>query len=312
MTEDDEKLFAWLLAGDVSIRYQVHRDLLGTDRPGLRKKIQTEGWGSRFLAARGTNGHWGRSFYQPKWISSHYTLLDLKHLQISQNIPEIQDTISIILDAPRSPDGGVFPISDRRSSDVCVNGMLLTYACYFGASEDELRSVIDFLMNEHMEDGGFNCNSNHPDGARHSSMHSTISVAEGFLEYESSGCSYRLGEIRRARRDSEEFLLQHRMFRSHRTGAIIDKKMLMLSFPSRWRYDILRCLDHFRRANATYDERMEDAFRVLLKKRRKDCRWPLQARHPGQTHFEMEKPGKPSRWNTLRAMRVLRHFGIEH
>ena len=104
--------------------------------------------------------------------------------------------------------------------------------------------------------------------------------------------------------------MQHNLFRSDRTGEIIDKRMLMLSYPSRWRYDILRALDYFQFAGVDYDPRMQDALDVLLKKRRKDNRWPVQAKHPGQTHFEMEKTGGPSRWNTLRSLRVLKHFGL--
>ncbi|MDY6965443.1 MAG: hypothetical protein SVM80_05655 [Halobacteriota archaeon] len=100
------------------------------------------------------------------------------------------------------------------------------------------------------------------------------------------------------------------MFQSHRTGEIIDKKMLMPSYPSRWRYDILRAFDYFQAAKIGYDERMDPAIEILLKKQKKDGRWPLQMKHKGQVHFDMKETGKPSRWNTLRAMRVLRWFGI--
>lgn len=109
---------------------------------------------------------------------------------------------------------------------------------------------------------------------------------------------------------AREFILQHRLFRSDRTGEIIDKKMLMLAYPSRWRYDILRALDYFQQAGVKYDTQMDDAFEILLKKRRADGSWSLQARHPGQSHFEMEKTGEASRWNTLRALRVLQHFKL--
>jgi hypothetical protein len=160
-----------------------------------------------------------------------------------------------------------------------------------------------------MKDGGFNCYSNRK-SAIHSSMHSTISVLEGILEYAKNGYGYRLEELQDAEDKSRTFLLQHKLFRSDRTGTIIDKKMLMLSYPSRWRYDILRALDYFRLSEIEYDSRMDDAVDVLLKKRRADNKWPLQARHPGQTHFEMEKTGKPSRWNTLRALRVLKYFDV--
>ena len=160
-----------------------------------------------------------------------------------------------------------------------------------------------------MQDGGFNCDSNRK-GTIHSSMHTTISVVEGILEYAKNGYRYRLKELQEAEDKSRTFLLQHRLFRSDRTGNIIDKKMLMLSYPSRWRYDILRAMDYLRLAGVEYDARMDDAIDVLLKKRRADGKWPVQARHPGQTHFIMEKTGKPSRCNTLRALRVLNYFGV--
>jgi hypothetical protein len=304
----ERQLIAWLLEGDVSIQYQVHRDLLATEKPHLRDLIATEGWGTQFLSFRKKEGHWGQRFYQPKWISTHYTILDLKNLAISQNNNEIRQSISQVIQKLKGPDGGIFPIGTEKKSDVCVNGMFLNYASYFGTEEDKLKSIVDFLLSEHMKDGGFNCNSNNI-GAIHSSLHSTISVLEGILEYAKNGYGYRLEELQEAEDDSRTFILQHRLFRSDRTGDIIDKKMLLLSYPSRWKYDILRALDYFQFAGINYDPQMQDALDVLMKKRRKDNKWPVQAKHPGQTHFEMEKTGGPSRWNTLRAMRVLKHFG---
>jgi hypothetical protein len=158
-----------------------------------------------------------------------------------------------------------------------------------------------------MGDGGFNCESNRR-GAVHSSLHSTISVLEGLNEYKKQGYNYRLTEINRIIPMAQEFILMHRLYKSDHTGEIIDKKMLMLSYPWRWRYNILRCLDYFRSADVSYDPRMADALDVVMKKRRRDGRWPVQAQHPGKTHFNMEETGQPSRWNTLIALRVLRHF----
>ena len=305
---DERQLIAWLLKGDVSIQYQVHRDLLATEKPHLRDRIATEGWGAQFLSFRKKEGHWGQRFYQPKWISTHYTILDLKNLAISQNNNEIRQSISQVIQKLKGPDGGIFPFGTEEKSDVCVNGMFLNYASYFWTKQDKLKSIVDFLLSEHMKDGGFNCNSNRK-GAIHSSLHSTISVLEGILEYAKNGYGYRLEELQEAEDKSRTFILQHRLFRSDRTGNIIDKKMLMLSYPSRWKYDILRALDYFQFAGINYDPQMQDALDILTKKRRKDNKWPVQAKHPGQTHFEMEKTGGPSRWNTLRAMRVLKHFG---
>jgi hypothetical protein len=303
----ESHLIDWLLEGDVAIQYQVHRDIFGIDRSDLQERIATEGWGARFLSHRKKEGHWGQRFYQPKWISTHYTLLDLKNLAISQNNLEIKQSITQVIRTLKSPDGGILPIGTEQKSDVCVNGMFLNYAAYFGSEQDDLKSIIDFLLTEHMKDGGFNCESNRR-GTMHSSMHTTISVLEGILEYTKNGYRYRLKELQVAADQSREFLLRHRLFRSDRTGNVIDKKWLMLSYPSRWKYDILRALDYFQFAGIDYDPRMQDALDYLEKKRRKDYTWPVQAKHPGQTHFEMEKTGGPSRWNTLRALRVLKHF----
>lgn len=298
----------WLLDSDVSIRYQVNRDLLDIELPELRELIAYEGWGARLLASRGKNGHWGLGFYQPKWTSSHYTLLDLKNLSVTRQ-ETIRATIDKIIRDDIGPDGGVNPSRLVSKSDVCINGMFLNYATYFGANEEDLKSVADFILSQQLPDGGFNCQLNRK-GAQHSSLHSTLSVIEGILEYKNNGYTYKLGELLKAEEESRQFMLEHRLYKSHRTGEIIDPKMLMLSYPSRWRYDILRALDYFRAARVEYDNRMDDALEVLIKKRRPDKTWPLQCRHSGQSHFEMEPVGKPSRWNTLRALRVLKHFRI--
>jgi hypothetical protein len=302
-------ILQWLMSGDVSIQYQAKKYLMGHDDNDLRRRISQEGWGKDFLSFRKGTGYWGYGFYQPKWISTHYTLLDLMNLEIEPDVAQISETLSMVLANNKAHDGGLKVMSSPEKSDICVNGMFLTYASYFKTGEDKLKSIVDCLLNQKMADGGFNCHSNRI-GAIHSSLHTTLSVLEGFNEYRINGYQYRLGEITEAEKSGREFILEHKLFKSHRTGEIIDKKFLMLSFPSRWRYDILRCLDYFRKAEFPYDIRMEDAVSVILKKKLKDGSWPLQAKHSGLVYFDMEKPGKPSRWNTLRAIRVLMHFGI--
>lgn len=298
----------WLLEGDVAIQFQAQRDLRGNTLPELQRRIKSEGWGRAFLEKRNPDGHWGQKYYQPKWTSTHYTLLDLKNLSIEPGIPEIRQTIDRVLKTEKGPDGGILPIGAGRQADVCVNGMFLYFASYFQAGKEDLTSVVDFLLAQRVADGGFNCRSNRG-GCVHSSLHSTLSVIEGILEYQINGYVYRLPELLDAAAASREFILMHRLFKSDKTGAVIDPKMTQLSYPGRWRYDILRALDYFQKASVAYDRRMEDALRVLLKKQSPDGRWPLQARHPGAVHFEMEKAGQPSRWNTLRALRVLKRYG---
>ncbi len=309
MIKIGESILDWLLQGDVAIQYQVHRDLLGKVRPDLQCRIEHEGWGAAFLAKQKPDGHWGQHYYQPKWISTHYTLVDLKHLGITPDQERIRETIALVLRTNKADDGGIHPSSATRLSDLCIDGMFLNAASYFQADGEGLRSIIDLLIESRMPDGGYNCRLNRG-GAIHSSMHTTISVLEGLQEYLDRGYTYRRDEIQSITESAREFLLMHQLYKSDRTGEVIDKRYLMLSYPSRWRYDILRGLEHFRAAGVCYDPRMQPAIDVLFDKQLKDGAWPVQARHPGQVHFQMETTGKASRWNTLRVLRVLEHFDL--
>jgi hypothetical protein len=305
-----QEMIDWLLEGDVSIQYQVHRDLLSADRKDLQNRIAGEGWGVLFLSKRRSDGHWGQKFYQPKWTSSHYTLLDLRNLCIAPDCPEIKASIDMIATTEKGKDGGIRPMGSIEASDVCINGMFLNYASYFRTDPGWLESVVDFILSQRMPDGGFNCRSNRS-GAVHSSLHTTLSTLEGITEYERNGYTYRLDELKQAAETSVEFMLIHRLYKSDRTGEIIRPEFLRLSYPGRWRYDILRALDYLQYAGYEWDARMGPALEVVLKKRNPDNTWNVQAKHPGQVHFDMEKPGRPSRWNTLRVLRVLQHFHIE-
>ncbi len=305
---NEQKIKGWLLEGDVSIQYQVHLDLSGVDRKDLQLRIAYEGWGKQFLSKRHSNGHWGDRFYQPKWISTHYTLLDLRNLNLSPDNKIVKETIELVLDAGKAEDGGI-PLGPSTSihSDVCVNGMFLNYSSYFKTAETKLHSIVDSILNEIMPDGGFNCVTTR-NGAKHSSLHSTISVLEGLNEFQKSGHTYRMNDVQSTKESAEEFILRHRLFLSDRTGNIINKDFLKLSYPGRWKYDILRALDYFQFVGRKWDERMAEAVEVIQKKRKQNGTWNVQAAHPGQIHFLMEKAGVPSRWNTLRALRVLKHF----
>ncbi len=298
---------SFLLSGDTAIQFQTHRDLLAEERPDLQKRIATEGWGAAFLSKRNKNGHWGQKYYQPKWNSTHYTLLDLRNLCLPPEQPQVRETLEMVMREEKGPDGGILPIGSVKVSDVCVNGMFLNFASYFKAEAKALESVVDMVLSQLMPDGGFNCRSNRS-GAVHSSLHSTISVLEGITEYKKNGYTYRLPELLEAQKSSVEFILLHKLFRSDHTGKVIDNRFLALRYPCRWRYDILRALDYFRYAAIPWDERMQDAIDVLLKKQKPDGTWSNPARHAGQVHFDMEATGKPGRWNTLRALRVLKYF----
>lgn len=308
MTE--QQIIDWLLEGDVSIQYQVWRDLLGLEKKNLQQRIANEGWGHEFLSQRNADRQWGDRFYQPKWTSTHYTLLDLRNLNLPANNEIVKETIALVLQHNRADDGGIqLGPSTTQHSDVCVNGMFLNYSSYFKTAEIKLQPIIDSLLAEIMPDGGFNCRTTRS-GAIHSSLHSTISVLEGFAEFQNAGYTYRKNEIAEAIKTGVEFILMHRLFLSDKTGQIIDKKFLKLTYPCRWRYDILRAMDYFQYTGLKWDNRMTEALSYLKKKQNKDGTWNMQAAHSGQLHFAMESPGKPSRWNTLRMLRVLKHFEI--
>lgn len=308
------QIIDWLLAGDPAIRWQTLRDLTGADRSAVdseRTRIAVEGWGARLLALQQSDGLWAGGLYSPKWISTTYTMLLLRRYGLSPDNEQARVSCRILLDRGFYRDGGINYFRSYKYSETCVTGMILSILAHFRLYDQRVGRLALHLLEQQMPDGGWNCESYK--GATHSSLHTAISVLEGLWEYEKlrsadgEQSSIKRG-IREAQAKGRAFLLQHRLFRSHRTGEIIDPRMTRLSFPPRWRYDVLRALDYFQQCDATVDDRVEDAVQIVLKKRRPDGTWPLQSRHPGRSHFEMEKVGQPSRWNTLRALRVLRWY----
>lgn len=306
----NQKIIDWLLEGDISIQYLVHKNLLDTEEQELKQlqlRISTEGYGKQFLDLQKDNGHWGYGFYQPKWISSHYTLLDLKNLCVLPT-PGIMKCLDLILkENTCSYDGGINPSREVKESDICINGMFFDYACYFGIEEEKLKPVVDFFVSQQLPDGGYNCRKNRS-GAHHSSLHSTISCLEGIREYRRNGYTYRLDELLKQETEATLFILKHHLYKSDHTGEVINKGMTMLSYPSRWKFDVLRGMYYFASIDYPYDQRMADAIELIKSKKRKDGTWPIQAKHPGKIHFEMERPTQPSRMNTYRALRVLKVY----
>jgi hypothetical protein len=210
----------------------------------------------------------------------------------------------MILDHTKIADGGLNPAKSAKQSDVCVNGMALNYLSYFGADQAALESLVDMLLDMRLPDGGFNCRYKRTP-TQHSSVHTTLSVIEGITQYGRDGYTYRLSELLQARAESLEFFLRHRLFRSERTGEVIHPEFLRPRYPSRWHFDVLRCLDAFASASVRYDDRMADALGILRKQQRVDGRWAAAAPYPGKTHPLPSRGGDRHRWVTLQAMRVL-------
>jgi hypothetical protein len=296
-------VLSWLLEGDPSIRWQVLRDLTGAADATVereRRKTARDGWGAQLLARQTPDGMWGGGMYSPKWISTTYTMLLLRDLGLPPSNRQAQRACSLLLDEGFHRDGGIGYGWDRET---CVTGMVLSILSYFEYDDDRLDAVADHLLREQMPDGGWNCRRRF--GATHSSVHTTISVLEGLLWYERHR-RRKARAVRDAQTDGREFLLAHRMFRSHRTGEVIKPVFLRFAFPPRWHYDVLRGLDYFQAVNAPRDPRLAEAIEVVRQNRRPDGRWNLQHEFKAKTFFQLERVGAPSRWNTLRALRVVK------
>lgn len=297
----------WLLAGDPAIRWQVHRDLLGASAGTVAReqnRVATEGWGSRLLELQDLEGTWAGRMYSPKWISTTYTMLLLRDLGLPPQNEQAQRACRLLLERGLYHDGGIS--FGWGQSETCVTGIVLSILSWFRFDDRRLDTIADHLLEQQMTDGGWNCRR--PKGATHSSMNTTILALEGLLHYEQhrARTARKLRNVRAAQRRGREFLLAHRLFRSHRTGALIKRDFLRLAFPPQWHYDILRALDYFRAAGSPRDGRMAEAIGVLKGKIRPDGRWILEHRFPGRYWFQMETIRRSSRWNTLRALRVLK------
>jgi hypothetical protein len=314
ITSPTDDTIRWLREGDPAIHWQVLQDLLGAaerDVERERQKVARAGWGARLLARQDPEGTWAGGMssdgglYSPKWISTTYTMLLLRDSGLPAANRQARKACRLLLDGGLQRDGGI-NYGWRGRSETCITGMVLSILSYFGYDDDRLDTLADHLLGQQMPDGGWNCRRDL--GATHSSVHTTISVLEGLRFYELHfGRNVR--PIRAAQRRGREFLLVHRLFRSHRTGDIIKPVFLRFSFPPRWHYDILRALDYFQAAGAPRDKRLAEAIDIVRSTQREDGRWTLQNRYKGKTYFELERLGAPSRWNTLRALRVLKWWG---
>jgi hypothetical protein len=306
----------WLLDGDPAIRWQTLRDLVGASERVIeqaRSKVARDGWGGRLLKKQDAEGTWagGRSsdggLYSPKWTSTTYTLLLLRDLGLAAGNRRARKACGILLDRGIQRDGGI-NYGWRGRSETCITGMVLSILAYFRYDDARLLTIAKHLLKAQMADGGWNCRR--PLGATHGSMHTTISVLEGLRLLELH-LEHDVEALRVAQHRGQEFLLVHRLFRSHRTGNIIKSDFTRFVFPPRWHYDILRALDYFQAVDAPRDPRLSEAIDIVRTRRRDDGRWSLQYSYRGKTYFQLERVGMPSRWNTLRALRVLKWWNQE-
>jgi hypothetical protein len=296
---------AWLLAGDPAIRWQTLRDLVGVpERTAERERgrISRAGWGARLLARQDLKGTWARGLYSPKWVSTTYTMLLLRDFGLAPANRQARKACALLLDGGLQKDGGI-NYGWRGPSETCISGMVLSILSHFEYEDERVDTVAEHVLGQQMPDGGWNCRRHL--GATHASVHTTISVLEGLRCYELQR-RRQVRAVRAAQRRGREFLLAHRLFRSHRTGEVINPLFVRFAFPPRWHYDVLRALDYFQAVDAPRDSRLAEAIEIVRGRRVEDGRWRLQHAYRGKTYFELERLGAPSRWNTLRALRVLK------
>lgn len=298
----------WLLDSDPAVRFQALRDLTDAPAPALaleRARIAQEGLGAEILAQQGADGAWHREG-APVWLPTLFSLMLLRSTGVDRGEPSVEAAIGRLERGFRwDEEFGSKPFFEGEV-EPCINGGTLALGAYFGRPTESLARR---LLGEQLEDGGWNCEA---PKSRRSSFHTTICVLEGLLEYERAvGPAAPIAhEIARARQRGEQYLLERALFRRRSTGKVALPAFLELAFPPRYHYDILRALDYFRAAGAPPDERFEEALQLLIGKRRADGRWLLERSHDEALGVSFtESVGEPSRWNTLRALRVLRWFG---
>jgi hypothetical protein len=311
----ETSVLEWLRDSDPAIRWQVLRDLAGApgdDVAAARAAVATEGWGAELLALQGADGLWDGGTYRPGWVdeskpffdawtATHFALQQLREFGLDPNGTHARRAVSLVRDHARWDATG--SLYFEGEVEPCINGIALSNGAYFG---QEVDGIVERLLADQLSDGGWNCWAEY--GATVSSFHSTLCALDGLLEWEHVGGSSSAVSESRAR--AEEYLLERRLFRRRSSGEIVDPRFTMFSFPPRWYYDVLRALDYFRSTGVAPDERCAEAIDLVAGKRDAQGRWPLENVHQGPTPFEMGGPeGAPSRWNTLRALRVLRWAG---
>jgi hypothetical protein len=302
----------WLLDSDPAIRWQVLRDLVGAPAEvaaAERARAATEGWGARLLALQGEDGQWAGGACFPAegwrrdqnegqpWTSTLPTLQLLYEFGVDPRDERVRRAVAMVKDHCRWEHAGQPFFSGEV--EPCINGRTVTLGTYF---DQDVDGVVTRLLGEQLEDGGWNCEAEN--GSVRSSFATTINVLEGLLAHERATGG--AAESIAARRRGEEYLLERKLIRRKSTGDVVNPAWLRCSFPTRWHYDVLRALDYFRSVGDAPDPRMSEAIDLLRSKQQPDGTWLLENTHPGKVHFALEDgDARPSRWNTLRALRVL-------
>lgn len=305
-------VIGWLMEGDPAIRWQALRDLLDAPQAewqAERSRTLETGWGAQLLEKQDPEGTWAGALYGPKWTSTTYTLLSLIDIGIPPGCAPARKGARLLLDRMLGETCDASFVQKAKEMDRCIVGMLLRIAVYFGIEDPRIEAMVDNLLSETMPDGGWNCRKGrksyrHP--PHHSSFHTTFNALDGLREYVERGAGNSREAVLAAEQDALELLLQHRLVYSDHTGQLIHEGFTRLTYPYRWHYSMLRGLEFYARKGALLDSRLQDAIDLLKSRRGDDGLWPLEHEYHAKVFFRMERVGKPSRWVTLRALRVLR------
>jgi hypothetical protein len=302
----EREVIIWLLDGDPAIRWQVRQDLLGENGAVVlvdREHISSRGWGAELLARQDPSGRWASQLYDHKWISTTYSLQLLRRMGLDPGNAQAQRGCQQLIEGGYQEGGAISFSKTVTGIDLGVCALTLSTLAYFGYPDQRVHAVAEFLLDQQEREGSW---KPEPGVDRLQYIFaSTLLALESLREY-ANLYQEDAARVSEAQTRGREFLLQHHLFKNKDADQIFDQKMTRFSFPPRWHYDVLVALDYFQACRTEKDDRLEQAIDLVKSKRRKDGTWNLQNRHPGKTFFEMEKVGQPSRWNTLRAMRVLK------
>lgn len=323
---DDKEIREWLLDPvDPSVRFQTMITLDGRqpDSPEVliaRQEIMAGGPVAAILNAMNDDGSWGEParFYNDKYTGSVWNLLLLGELAADPADPRVRKACDFILSNSQNIDSGGFSYTrstktgDGLASGVipCLTGNMVFSLIKLGCLDDpRVQQAIDWITSWQRADDG---ESAAPDNAvykryemcwgRHTCH---MGVSKAFKALAAIPADQRSPSVLAKIAELGEYFLKHHLYKkSHDLSAIARPGWLKFGFPLMYQTDILELLDIYA-SLGWWDERLRDALEVVIGLRQPDGRWKLENSFNGKMLVRIEQKGKPSKWITLKALRVL-------
>ncbi len=299
----------WLLEEDQpSVRYYTLVDLLDRSESDAEVKrayssISKKGWAFDILRKQKAKGYWEseQSLYQPKYTSTNWRALVLSDLGLTSRNKRIRKMADLFFRQWLALPSGENVFND----EVCIVGNTARMLTRFGYEDDfRVKKLFDRLVEDQKEDGGWHC---------FESNHGTLDGWEGLAAFAALPKSRRTRRISNSIERGAEFYLKMNLFHE---GRYLP--WFRFHYPNHYYYDILVGLDVITRLGYGGDKRLSAPLNILKKKCGLDGMWLLDRVHPdigsgAQYHlrrkvkpFALEVEGKPSKWITLTALRVLK------